>query len=68
MTGTNKLRNLDVSTLKEVTALTTLENPHVFCCWGNKGEKEILAVLKKLGLKLEMTDDDWDKYESKSLN
>jgi len=56
----NYLTNLNVSTLGQLTALTTLDNPFIYLSH-SKAEKEILKCLETLGLRLGMTDEDWEK-------
>ena len=60
----NYLTNLKVSTLGELTALSTLENPFVYLSH-SKAEKEILGCLETLGLKLGMSDEEWMVVEEK---
>jgi len=62
--ASNYLKCLNIKTLGELTALKSLENPFVYIS-RSKAEIQIVEALEKLGLRLGMTEDDWNSYTCK---
>lgn len=60
--SSNRIKNLNVNTIGELTHLDSLDPPNILCTWTNKAGKEIIEKLAALDLRINMTNEDWNEW------